>query len=100
MVQKKIAIDNNINMLIGRLVDKQGKSSVLTLIDSLNTIFKKNKLLSPGFQMRNVVGNISNMWLSGMSIPDILKYNKKAYATIKTGQDLFEKSIQRCHRRF
>jgi hypothetical protein len=89
---KKMYINNNINRLIGRVTDPKETMPLLNFMDKLNLIFKKNKLLSPGFQMRNIAGNVSNMWLSGMPIDDIMVYNKKAAAIMKNGDNLFKRA--------
>lgn len=88
---KVFAIDNNINTLIGRITDPKGANELLKLTNFLTNIFKQNKLLSPGFQLRNIVGNYSNMWLSGMSFTDINKYNIKANRFLKEGEELLKK---------
>lgn len=67
-----VFLDKNIERLIGRMFNKKETGEIMKIADKINNMFKANKLLSPGFQLRNIVGNISNMWLSGMSVPDIL----------------------------
>jgi hypothetical protein len=85
---KEIYINNNVNHLIGRITDPKEQSGLLSTINAINNVFKKNKLLSPGFQMRNIVGNTTNMWLSGMSIPDIYKYTRKSNQFLKKGDEI------------
>lgn len=89
---KQLYINNNVNDLIGKITDPKEASSMLEFMDAMTNMFKKNKLLSPGFQLRNVLGNGTNMWLSGMSFPDILKYSRKSAYTLKHGQAIFEKA--------
>lgn len=88
---KKIFIDKNIDRMIGRMSGKKEQSAFLNLMDSMNTVFKKFKLLSPGFQIRNIFGNTSNMWLSGMSTADVAKYTGNAHATLTKAPKLLEK---------
>lgn len=88
---KKIFIDKNIDRMIGRVSGKTEQSSFLRLMDSMNTVFKKFKLLSPGFQVRNIFGNTSNMWLSGMSSKDVAKYTGNAYSTLNKAPELLKK---------
>lgn len=66
-------LDNNITRYVKRMTKSTERGSILDIANHLNNVFKSNKLLSPGFQLRNIVGSISNMWLAGMSIPDIVK---------------------------
>lgn len=91
---ERIALDNNVFMLTGRLVNQKETSDLVRLLDSINLIFKKNKLLSPGFQMRNFVGNSTNLYLAGMSPNEIAKNFKRADKIIKKGDALLDKSVR------
>lgn len=51
---------------------------LLKTINDTNNLFKKTSTMSPGFHLRNITGNASNMWLSGMSSKDIAKSYKDA----------------------
>lgn len=63
-----IEIDNRILGYIGNLTEApKYVTPIVNMIDGASNIFKSMKLLSPGFQLNNFVGNISNMYLSGMS---------------------------------
>jgi len=46
--------------------------------DSFLNFWKSITLISPGFHVRNVFGNFANMYIGGMSTPDILKYQKES----------------------
>lgn len=85
-------IDKNINRLVGKLTDKEETGIFLKTLEFVNNVFKKNKLLSPGFQMRNVAGNMSNMYLAGMPVNDIMDYSKRALDVMKTGDSTFAKA--------
>lgn len=87
----KLFIDNNINAMIGKITDKTEPVAFLEVMNGITNIFKRNKLLSPGFQLRNIVGNMSNMWLSGMPLNDIMSYTKRADGILKKGNELFDK---------
>lgn len=84
-------IDKNINRLIGRIAEPEETSDFLKTLEFVNNIFKKNKLLSPGFQLRNIAGNFTNLNLAGMKSSEILKYTKKADEIFKKGDEIFKK---------
>jgi hypothetical protein len=46
--------------------------------DNLNNTFKKYSTLTPGFHVRNIVGNSTNMVLSGVNPAELPLYYKKA----------------------
>lgn len=51
--------------------------TIINTIDKINNLFKKTSTLTPGFHLRNITGNASNMWLSGISAKDIgISYTK------------------------
>ena len=50
----------------------------LNLYDKLLNTFKRNKTASITNQMNNIFGNTTNLYLSGMSVPDIAKYSTKS----------------------
>jgi len=56
----------------------EGASSILKFTDFANNLFKRFKLLTPGFNIRNVMGVTTNMWLSGMSVQEIATNLAKA----------------------
>ena len=76
---KAAYIDKNLKELLevnSKLNTNEAKALVETF-DKVNNLFKKTSTLSLGFHLRNVTGNASNMWLSGMSAKDIsLSYAK------------------------
>ena len=66
----QLVIDKNLYNLIGFTTDKtinEVAENTVKLIDKTNNMFKKFKLLSPGFQIRNLVGNFTNILLSGVN---------------------------------
>lgn len=75
----KYEMDANVFNMIGVLdpvTNKHFVQDLTSMVDTVNNLFKKNKLLSPGFQMRNLVGNATNLYLAGvkpLQIPGILK---------------------------
>lgn len=52
--------------------------------DSFLNFWKSTTLISPGFHMRNFFGNATNMYIAGMSTPDIFKYQTKALTDFNT----------------
>lgn len=87
----ELLIDNNVFEMIGRLGEPKEVSTVIRVLDAINNLFKKNKLLSPGFQMRNFTGNFSNMYLAGVPINDILPNFAKADKILRKGEELLMK---------
>lgn len=87
----KVAMDASVFEMIGRLGDTKEIGALTKLLDFMNNTFKKFKLLSPGFQMRNFIGNSSNMYLMGMNPNDIAKYYKKANNVFKKADDIVER---------
>lgn len=73
--------------------DSQTLQTLAKSLDTVNNLFKKTKLLSPGFQMRNIVGNFTNMYLAGMSPAQILRRTAEARTVLKRGDDVFNKAI-------
>ena len=70
---------------------KQEANALVKLVDSFNNTFKKYKILSPGFQVRNVAGNATNMVLSGMPAGKIPEYWGKAANVLNSSDDLLAK---------
>ena len=78
------------------LINISGKSNeqanaLVKVIDHFNNMFKKYKVLSPGFQMRNVSGNATNLVLSGMPANEIPEYYMKAGGVLNSSEELFDK---------
>ena len=70
---------------------KASTNSLLNLVDRANTTFKKYSVLTPGFQMRNYIGNSTNMYLAGMPIKDITLYQAKATGILNQMDTLMDK---------
>lgn len=51
--------------------------NMVDMINKINTIFKQGKLLSPGFNIRNVIGNGFNMIMAGVPVTDTVYLLKK-----------------------
>lgn len=91
---KKVFIDKNLDRLIGRMTDKKEQGSFLSFMDSINRVFRKFKLLSPGFPFRSTVGSYSNMWLGGVPSKDIAKYSHKAFKDFSSAQEILARQMQ------
>lgn len=65
---------------------------LLKFFDSINNTFKKFSTLTLGFQERNIIGNSTNMVLSGVKARELPEYYKKAHALWNKADDLMKKS--------
>lgn len=73
-----VLLDKQVHNLLFKTVNPKEANEFLKIIGNYNNMFKKLKTLSPGFQMRNAIGNPTNMWLSGMSPVAMPKYMNQA----------------------
>lgn len=71
---------------------KEQANALVKVIDSFNNTFKKYKIMTPGFQVRNIAGNATNMVLSGMPAGQIPEYYKKATNVLNSAEDLLDKA--------
>lgn len=86
-----LIIDNNVYDLIGRLDDTKSVNMLVRMLDTVNNAFKRFKLLSPGFQMRNILGNATNMYVAGVPVAEIPTYLGKAHNIMDKGVAIMEK---------
>jgi hypothetical protein len=90
-----LAIDANIFDLIGiNTKGSVGTEAFFKIVDETNNFFKRFKLLSPGFHMRNFVGNLFNMIVGGVDPVKALSYQGDVYKLMTTGGDLIEKTVR------
>ena len=73
-----VAISDDILRLIEINVDNKGAKGISRLYDGFMNFFKKFKVLSPTFQMNNIMGNMSNMYLAGISPTTMAKLYPEA----------------------
>lgn len=66
---------------------------LLKVWDGINNTFKKFSTLTPGFHMRNIVGNSTNMVLSGMPSTQLPVYWKKAHGLWNNADNLMKKTL-------
>lgn len=92
---KSIYVDKQlVNMLdVGTKVVANEVSPLLKLWDGINNTFKKFATLTPGFQMRNIIGNSTDMVLSGMPSASLPTYWKRATDLLNNYDDLAQKAI-------
>jgi hypothetical protein len=89
----KAAIDKNVFEMIKALSKIDEVGFLVKTVEAANNLFRKTKLLSPGFQLRNIVGNSSNMFLVGMPLNKIPRYTAKADRILKRVPDIGDKVI-------
>ena len=89
---KKLLLDKDFANLIN-VIGKSNEEAngLVKLIDGFNNTFKKYKILTPGFQVRNIAGNATNMALSGVPINKIPEYYAKATGILNSADDLLDK---------
>lgn len=80
-------IDSHIAEMVKFLGEKDAApkfwEGVTGLTDKVNTIFKKGKLLSPTYNVRNVVGGLTNLTMSGIPLNEAISLSLKNAKTIK-----------------
>lgn len=88
----KLIVDKDFANLMNMVGKSKEQAPVLVkLIDGFNNTFKKYKILTPGFQLRNIAGNATNMVLSGMPAGKIPEYYAKATSVLNSADDLLTK---------
>lgn len=69
---KVVYMDKNLaNLFKVGFNDGRQMSPILKMVNSFNNTFKKFKVLTPGFQIRNITGNAVNLALSGVPTSQI-----------------------------
>lgn len=94
---KTIVMDTKAANLLGVIKKTTSDDEVkgfLNIIDKINNTFKRFSTLTPGFQLRNELGNATNMYLSGMSPTAIMTYKEKAARLLNNSNDLISKVAQ------
>lgn len=92
---KKLLVDKDFANLINiNRSSKEQANALVKVIDGFNNMFKKYKILTPGFQVRNIAGNATNMVLSGMPAGRIPEYYAKAGSVLNSVDDLLDKAAR------
>lgn len=86
-----IMVDKNIYSLIAIPERIHEISPWLEVLEKTNNMFKRFSLLSPGFQLRNMMGNTTNLILSGVPLNKFFSYSKEAAVAMSKGPDLMDK---------
>jgi len=68
--------------------------ALLKFVDFSNNLFKRNKLLSLAFNIRNSIGITTNMFLSGMEFTDIARSFARADNIFKQGPELLARAAR------
>ena len=84
-----------VNMLnIGSKTSSSELGPLMKLWDGMNNVFKKYTTITPGFHMRNIVGNSTDMVLSGVNATQLPSYYKKAINIWNNADDLVAKAAK------
>jgi hypothetical protein len=87
-----LAIENNLYDLIGLVGSNTEANAFVQIIDAYNNLFKGTKLLTPGFQLKNFIGNLTNILMSGIAPTKFFSESETAYRALARGDDLLRKS--------
>lgn len=90
----KMAISNDILRLIEVNTDTKTAKGLARLYDKYLNFFKKNKVLSPTFQMNNIIGNMTNMYLAGIDPTAQAKLYPEAFNVMTKGNKVMTKALQ------
>lgn len=82
-----VAINKELYRLIDISSDTKETKGIVRLYDKYLSTFKKYKVLSPTFQMNNIVGNMSNMYLAGINATDQARLYPKAVEALRHGDE-------------
>lgn len=93
---KEIYMDKGLSELLKINVKGKELNPLMDMLNNYNNFFKKYSTLTPGFHVRNISGNATNMVLSGVPINKIPGLYAKAdkLAKPKYIMDLYEKSAK------
>lgn len=87
----KLALNNDLLRLIEVNADKKDFKGFVRMYDKFLNFFKRNKVLSPTFQLNGLLGNSSNMLLAGISPTKQAALFPEALEVLNKGQDLMLK---------
>ena len=87
-----IYVDNDVLKMFNMAnnAEKNQIKPLIKFIDGINNVFKKFSTLTPGFQMRNILGNSTNMVLSGMPAKDLPVYYTRAASLWNKSDELMD----------
>lgn len=87
-----IYVDNDVLKMFNMAnnAEKNQIKPLIKFIDGINNTFKKFATLTAGFQVRNILGNGTNMVLSGMPAKDLPVYYTKAHSLWNNADELMD----------
>lgn len=88
----KMAINKDILRLVEIGTDTNQTKGLVRLYDKYMNFFKKNKVLSPTFQINNLLGNSSNMFLAGINPTKQAQLFPEALNIMNKSDDLMRKA--------
>ena len=92
---KSLYMDKNLaNLFKLSSEGNQTMSPILKMLNSFNNTFKKFKILTPGFQLRNLTGNATNLVLSGVPAQKVPGLYKDASTLLSNADTLIQKANQ------
>lgn len=87
-----LAVNKDILRLVEIGGDTKGSKGLVRLYDQYLNFFKRNKVLSPSFQINNLLGNTSNMYLAGISPTKQAQLFPEAVNILNKSDDLMRKA--------
>lgn len=89
---KDIYVDNDVLKVlnVANNAEKNQIKPLMKFIDGVNNTFKKFSTLTPGFQLRNILGNSTNMVLSGVPARELPGYYAKAHSLWNNANELMD----------
>lgn len=93
---RAVFIDESVAELAGILNKDIKMKPIVDMLNKFNNFFKRNSTLTPGFHLRNISGNTTNMILSGVPAHKIPGLYTKADKLVKSDyiMNLYEKSAK------
>ena len=88
----KMAINKDILRLVDIGTDQKQARGLVRLYDQYLNFFKRNKVLSPSFQINNLLGNTSNMYLAGINPTKQAQLFPEALNIMNKSDDLMRKA--------
>lgn len=88
-----IIIDKDLKDMLKINISENEVKPLVKMIDGFNNTFKKYKVLTPGFHLRNITGNATNMIMSGVPAIEVPGLYTKANKLVNADNivDLFSK---------
>jgi hypothetical protein len=91
----QVFVDTRVFEAIGILSNPKEAGVFLNLIDKVNNLFKGAKLFTFGFLKNNIIGNLANMFLSGINMGDLTRVSPEAFTILKEGPELLYKQVNK-----